>query len=80
MVAQKPGTPAPGDSENEGTAPGGTQFTPVGKGGKAMQFTADAIFKTLQLVQEARGKKVCTQSSLSNLDVTADGHAEHRQG
>jgi translation initiation factor 3 subunit C len=33
-------------------------FTTVGKGGKAMQFTADSIFKTLQLVQEARGKKV----------------------
>ncbi|EGN99904.1 hypothetical protein SERLA73DRAFT_88666 [Serpula lacrymans var. lacrymans S7.3] len=33
------------------------QFTTVGKGGKAMQFTADAIFKTLQLVNEARGKK-----------------------
>ena len=37
---------------------GGDQFTTVGKGGKAVQFTADAIFKTLQLVNEARGKKV----------------------
>jgi translation initiation factor 3 subunit C len=34
------------------------EFTTVGKGGKAMQFTADSIFKNLQLVQEARGKKV----------------------
>jgi translation initiation factor 3 subunit C len=33
-------------------------FTTVGKGGKAMQFTADSIFKNLQHVQEARGKKV----------------------
>jgi translation initiation factor 3 subunit C len=33
-------------------------FTTVGKGGKAMQFTPDGIFKNLQLVQEARGKKV----------------------
>jgi len=57
VVAHRPGTPAPGDSDNEGAALGSTQFTPVGKGGKAMQFTADAIFKTLQLVQEARGKK-----------------------
>lgn len=35
-------------------------FTTVGKGGKAMQFTADSIFKNLQAVQEARGKKVRT--------------------
>ena len=33
-------------------------FTTVGKGGKAMQFTSEGIFKNLQLVQEARGKKV----------------------
>lgn len=33
-------------------------FTTVGKGGKAMAFTAESIFKNLQLVQEARGKKV----------------------
>lgn len=32
-------------------------FTTVGKGGKTMQFTADSIFKNLQMVQEARGKK-----------------------
>ncbi|OBZ68150.1 Eukaryotic translation initiation factor 3 subunit C [Grifola frondosa] len=35
----------------------GEDFTTVGKGGKAMSFTADGIFKNLQLVQEARGKK-----------------------
>ncbi|PPQ74032.1 hypothetical protein CVT26_006935 [Gymnopilus dilepis] len=32
-------------------------FTTVGKGGKAMQFTSESIFKDLQAVQEARGKK-----------------------
>ncbi|TFK44619.1 eukaryotic translation initiation factor 3 domain-containing protein [Crucibulum laeve] len=33
------------------------EFTTVGKGGKVMQFTAESIFKNLQAVQEARGKK-----------------------
>lgn len=33
------------------------EFTTVGRGGRAMQFTADGIFKHLQAVQEARGKK-----------------------
>ncbi|KAI5119955.1 hypothetical protein M0805_002144 [Coniferiporia weirii] len=32
-------------------------FTTVGKGGKAMQFTSESIFQNLQLIQEARGKK-----------------------
>ncbi|TFK90565.1 eukaryotic translation initiation factor 3 subunit 8 [Polyporus arcularius HHB13444] len=32
-------------------------FTTVGKGGKAIQFTPESIFKNLQVVQEARGKK-----------------------
>jgi translation initiation factor 3 subunit C len=35
-------------------------FTTVTKGGKTMQFTADGIFKNLQIVQEARGKKACS--------------------
>ena len=34
------------------------EFTTVGKGGKAIQFTPESIFKNLQVVQEARGKKV----------------------
>ena len=34
------------------------EYTTVGKGGKVMQFTSDGIFKHLQAVQEARGKKV----------------------
>ncbi|KAJ7209487.1 eukaryotic translation initiation factor 3 subunit 8 N-terminus-domain-containing protein [Mycena pura] len=32
-------------------------YTTVGKGGKAMQFSSEGILKTLQAVQEARGKK-----------------------
>lgn len=32
-------------------------FTTVGKGGKAMQYTAESIFQNLQLISEARGKK-----------------------
>ena len=33
-------------------------FTTVGKGGKAMAYTSESIFQNLQLIQEARGKKV----------------------
>lgn len=33
------------------------EFTTVGKGGKTIQFTPESIFKNLQAVQEARGKK-----------------------
>ena len=33
-------------------------FTSVGKGGKALGFTPDSVFKNLQTVQESRGKKV----------------------
>ena len=36
----------------------GDEFVTVGKGGKTVQFTAEGIFKNLQAVQEARGKKV----------------------
>ncbi|KAF8919978.1 eukaryotic translation initiation factor 3 subunit 8 [Mucidula mucida] len=32
-------------------------FTTVGKGGKSMLFTSESIYKNLQAVQEARGKK-----------------------
>jgi translation initiation factor 3 subunit C len=34
------------------------EFTTVGKGGKAQAYTSESIFKDLQAVQEARGKKV----------------------
>jgi hypothetical protein len=40
------------------TGPVDEEFTTVGKGGKAMAFTPETIFKNLQAVQEARGKKV----------------------
>ncbi|KAJ2922019.1 hypothetical protein H1R20_g15078, partial [Candolleomyces eurysporus] len=39
------------------TGPVDEEFTTVGKGGKAMAFTSETIFKNLQAVQEARGKK-----------------------
>ncbi|KIM75445.1 hypothetical protein PILCRDRAFT_670892 [Piloderma croceum F 1598] len=58
------------DSEDEDAEAVDDQFTTVGKGGKAMLFTPDAIFKTLQLVQEARGKKVC--HSLQSFYYTTD--------
>lgn len=45
------------DDDDE-TVPENEDFTTVGKGGRAMQFTAEGIYKNLQLVQEARGKKV----------------------
>ncbi|KAH9937729.1 eukaryotic translation initiation factor 3 subunit 8 [Amylocystis lapponica] len=48
--------PAAGESEDE-ELQGEDDFMTVGKGGKAMQFTAEGIFKSLQVVQEARGKK-----------------------
>ncbi|EIN11298.1 eukaryotic translation initiation factor 3 subunit 8 [Punctularia strigosozonata HHB-11173 SS5] len=42
------------EAEEEGEGDG---FETVGRGGRTMQFTADSIFKQLQLIQEARGKK-----------------------
>ena len=56
-AAKKPKKIADSGSEDENSLED-DQFTTVGKGGKAMQFTADAIFKTLKIVHEARGKKV----------------------
>ncbi|TRM69638.1 eukaryotic translation initiation factor 3 domain-containing protein [Schizophyllum amplum] len=51
QAARKAAAEAAGDEEE---ADG---FTEVGKGGKSMQFSPDNIFKNLQAVQEARGKK-----------------------
>ncbi|KAK6971671.1 eukaryotic translation initiation factor 3 subunit 8 N-terminus-domain-containing protein [Favolaschia claudopus] len=45
---------APG-VDGEGELP--DAYTTVGKGGKAMQFSAEGILKNLQAVHEARGKK-----------------------
>jgi len=33
-------------------------FATVGKGGRVIQISAEGVLKTLQAVQEARGKKV----------------------
>jgi len=57
-ATKKPKKLADSGSEEENSL-AEDHFTTVGKGGKAMQFTADAIFKTLKIVHEARGKKVC---------------------
>ena len=40
----------PGEEDND-------EFTTVGKGGKAMTFTSEGVFKALRAVFEARGKK-----------------------
>lgn len=45
-------------------------FMTVGKGGKAIQFTPESIFKHLQVVQEARGKKVSSSQTQSARDFT----------
>jgi len=55
-AVKKPKKTVESDREEEQSAED-DNFTTVGKGGKAMQFTADAIFKTLKIVHEARGKK-----------------------
>ncbi|KAH9985969.1 eukaryotic translation initiation factor 3 subunit 8 [Russula compacta] len=47
-VARKPATVEGEDEED---------FTHVGKGGKAIQYTSEGIYKNLQAIQEARGKK-----------------------
>lgn len=52
---------------SDGEASDKEDFTTVGKGGKAMQYTSESIYQNLQLIQEARGKKVrpyCCQSFL----------------
>ncbi|EPS99819.1 hypothetical protein FOMPIDRAFT_1123647 [Fomitopsis schrenkii] len=52
-----PRTRRPRTDEDEEEGEEDDAFTTVGKGGKAMAFTAESIFKNLQLIQEARGKK-----------------------
>jgi len=47
----------------EGEGEGEDDFTHVGKGGKATQYTAEGIYKNLQAIQEARGKKVSPRQS-----------------
>ncbi|KAG1725043.1 eukaryotic translation initiation factor 3 subunit 8 N-terminus-domain-containing protein [Suillus lakei] len=58
VVAPKPKKQKKGaDSESDEEPVLDDRFTTVGKGGKAMSFSADNIFKTLKLIHEARGKK-----------------------
>lgn len=42
-----------------------------------MQFTPESIFKTLQAVQEARGKKVSWPSHIVLFSHTKLAHLEH---
>ncbi|KIY74300.1 eukaryotic translation initiation factor 3 subunit 8 [Cylindrobasidium torrendii FP15055 ss-10] len=53
--------PAPTTSTRSAAGPDGEveddEFTTVGKSGKAMVFTSESIYKNLQAIQEARGKK-----------------------
>lgn len=62
MVSREPIAPAvPGSRGVTATTGDDTaveEFTTVGKGGRGVQFTSEGIFKNLQAVQEARGKKV----------------------
>lgn len=44
--------------EEDEERPATDAFTTVGKGGKTMVFASENTFKNLQVVQEARGKKV----------------------
>ena len=56
--------PAASGNENEVD-----DFTTVGKGGKVIQFTSESIFKNLQAVQDARGKKVSPAFSIPLLSL-----------
>ncbi|KAG6813323.1 hypothetical protein H0H92_012136 [Tricholoma furcatifolium] len=57
IVSREPAAPGRRTATQTGDEAGADDFTTVGKGGKAMQFTSEGIFKNLQAVQEARGKK-----------------------
>lgn len=61
LVSREPMAPAaPGSRGVAATTGDDTaveEFTTVGKGGRGVQFTSEGIFKNLQAVQEARGKK-----------------------
>jgi len=63
VPAQAP-RPGPGGANEELD-----EFTTVGKGGKVTQFTSESIFKDLQAVQEARGKKVSSPFQLLHSDI-----------
>lgn len=46
------------DDEGEEEDPEGDGFKHVGRSGKTMTFSTEALYKNLQSIQEARGKKV----------------------
>ncbi|EFI28197.1 eukaryotic translation initiation factor 3 domain-containing protein [Coprinopsis cinerea okayama7 len=57
-ISQATQTPATrGPAAAAAPATDADEFTTVGKGGRAQQYTSETIFKHLQAVQEARGKK-----------------------
>ncbi|KAI0058056.1 eukaryotic translation initiation factor 3 subunit 8 [Artomyces pyxidatus] len=54
----RPARKAPREGAEDGvTGDADDDFTTVGRGGRAVQYTAEGIFKNLQAIQEARGKK-----------------------
>jgi hypothetical protein len=53
-------TPAAAQSTTPGQERDLDDFSTIGKGGKVVQITSEGIFKSLQAIQEARGKKVYT--------------------
>ncbi|KZT59217.1 hypothetical protein CALCODRAFT_450562 [Calocera cornea HHB12733] len=53
--------------EDEEEGGDGDEFTTVGKGGKALSFTADQVLKTLAAVSEARGKKNTDRAEQSRI-------------
>lgn len=80
-ITNRDAVPAPGIARPSGPRAADDEtvddFTTVGKGGKVMQLTVEGIFKSLQSVQEARGKKVRTACQfLSPSSITSS--PEHR--
>ncbi|KAG5643610.1 hypothetical protein DXG03_000618 [Asterophora parasitica] len=57
VVAPEPTAAGKRPAAQAGVAAADDEFTTVGKGGKVVQYTSEGIFKNLQAVQEARGKK-----------------------
>jgi translation initiation factor 3 subunit C len=55
----------------EGSDDDDDDFTHVGKGGKATQFTSEGIYKHLQAIHEARGKKVRTEIVVCVLTISS---------
>lgn len=75
-------TKRPPKAEMDGEEDEDGDFTSVGKGGKALGFTPDSVFKNLQAVQESRGKKVILPVSFAIplVDFSRRHFSEHRPG